>query len=582
MDPCVVEASDCDWSTAGQLVEDGVLVVRNLDVTPSELEAKLQVLGRGMMGGKKLLKYERWPGQSPAVTEHLALLGNYKAKKKNDIVACEKGDAIAEFKPATLDITEWHTDGSFLPEPKSAIALYAPMNGVLPAEGGETRFASCKRGFATLHPTMKARLGGSSVHSYEVFMRFLEQRDPSRPKATTFKPDQTWPLVRDGDCLYVNPKNTRSSPVDVLELARHIVDSGVYSHFWRPGDLVVWDNRKLLHAATPFDHHKYERLLYRAEFQGEVVKRRLFATPDTVVWGYFEERDPVMTVESGSIVKVDTVSGSEQVTPKKGDWNIPQELFDIHAQVTDRLGPHIITGPIAVTGAEPGDTLRIDVLDVELRSDFAWTFCPSRTGGGLRDTAPPGQDCPRFTRLGEGWAYPEWGGKLDLAPFFGIIATAPKGPRVNSIPPSEAYAGNLDCKLLTKGSTLYIPVHVPGALVFVGDGHARQGDGECCGTALETALSGTFKFTVLKQKIPLRAENATSLITLACRVDLDDAVKAAIHFMLDWLAELRPKLDRMDAYCLCSVAADLKVTQVVNGDVRGVHLVLDKAHLPAA
>lgn len=622
-----VEASNDIWRNIVEAMESadgqGLLCLRGLDLSPTELEVVLARLGAIWHGD--LLRYDRWPGQSPGVEgcPHLALLGNYKARKENDMgVVCEKGDAIAEFKPASMDISEWHTDGSFLATPKTAIALYAPMiENALPAEGGETRFASCVRALEMLKcsdPALYDRLKTlNSVHSWEVFMRFLEARDPARPKATAeqcaAKPDQAWPIVRSAgrdECLYVNPKNTRcvldphGNTVDegielVRGLGQRIVDSGVYAHAWRPGDLILWNNTRLLHAATPFDHLTYERLLYRAEFRGEPVfpPFKLESAPDTVCWGYLDPSiKPRLCVPSGAVVSVDTVSGGPEVAPPQGDasWStIPDELYQIHAACSsDRLGPHILTGPIFVQGAEPGDCLRIDILDVSLRSDWAWTVVPSRTGGGL--TMLSGQpyldaadlDKPRYTRLvnapGSGWAFPSWGGTLDCAPFFGVLGVAPACGRVNSIPPSEDYGGNLDLKLLTRGATLWLPVQVSGALLFVGDGHARQGDGECCGTALETALTGVFKLSVVKGQTlqAPRAETDRELVTIACQSSIDDAAAAALQRMLEWLAELRPNLSRLDAYCLCSVAADVRVTQFVNGDVRGVHVILNKNHLP--
>ena len=611
----------------------GVVVVRDLDLSGRELEIFLEKFGEKW--DASLVNYERWPGQSPGIEgcPHLALLGNYKARKANDFgVACVEGDSIAEFKPATKETSEWHTDGSFLALPKKAIALYAPKKGALPSEGGETRFASCKRGFESLNEETKEKVRKmTSTHSWESFMRFLESRDASREKVTEAqclaKPDQSWPVVRvvEGEeSLYVNAKNTKEitdekgEAVDlkfVEELAEAVVKTGVYAHMWRPGDLVIWDNRRLLHAASPFDHLKHERLLLRAEFKGEpVLSHTLKATVESVAWGYLDPFiKPKLTVYSGSVVKIDTVSGPKNLLPPNYDtkWHIPQELFEIHEKVTDRLGPHILTGPVAVRGAKAKTTiLKIDVLEVDCRTDWAWTFTPERSGGAMGLLKPqvtascscvtfdPSQlDCDkaRHTRLdydaktpGSGWALPPWGGKLDLKPFFGVMGIAPATGRVNSIPPSDIYGGNLDLKNLTKGSTLYLPVQTDDALFYVGDGHARQGDGEVCGTALETCLAGTFRFTVLPNTRNLdhvRVETPTELIALGVTSDdnatLDAAAALAIDRMLKWLSEIRPNLGLQDAYCLLSVAADLRVTQVVNGPAHhGAHIVLEKSLLP--
>jgi acetamidase/formamidase/alpha-ketoglutarate-dependent taurine dioxygenase len=599
LSPLGVETSslpttDTEWKELARAMSEegrGVLVFRNLDVTPQELETVLSKLGQVL--GHDLLPYERWPGQSPGIDgcPHLALLGNYKARTANELVegGCTVGERIAEFKPASLQLSEWHTDGSFLARPKTFIALYAPADtdlSALPPEGGETRFASCQ---ITAEQQEKYK-GWTSVHSWKSFMQFLEARDPARPKVTeeqcAAKPDQTWPLVHHANgCLYINPKNTKAiydgngKEVDkelVMTLAKEVVDGGVYWHNWQPGDLVLWDNQCLLHAATPFDALKYERLLYRAEFGPHHLPCR----PDTVVWGYLEERPPVASVESGAVVVVDTVNGS--IEPPEQFVDIPKELYEIHEQVTDRVGPHILTGPIAVHGAEPGDTLQIDIIDVKMRSDWAWTL--HKKSGEIRHT--------RLCPLAGGTAEPEWGGCIECSePFFGVLGVAPpQQERVNSIPPSTEFGGNLDLKLLSRGSTLYLPVHTAGALLFVGDGHARQGDGECCGTALETALTGTFRLTVLKKSEgtkPLqaaRAETPTTLIGIGISSsNLEEAVDSALQHLVDWIVEeLRPTMSRIDAECLCSIAADISVTQIVNGTTRGAHAVLQKRHLPPA
>jgi len=612
----------------------GVLVIKGLDLSPNELEQLLHKIGKAMNADP--LKYDRWPGQSKNIEEcpYLALLGNYVARKDNDLgVKCKKGQGIAEFKPATNKISEWHTDGSFLASPKQAIALYAPYNikDALPLEGGETRFASCVRGLRLLSPELRAKAcKTSAVHSWETFMRFLEARDPSRPKVTAEdvakKPDQTWPLVRNctttaggisQECLYLNPKNTKrliykdnenaiptEIPKDFIdELAQYVLDSGVYAHKWEAGDFVIWNNSKLLHAASPFDHTKYQRLLFRCEFKGKEVQaplpKYIPCTVESVAWGYLSrERKPVLSVQSGDVVTVDTVSGSESVLPINFDteWNIPPELKLIHNHVSDRLGPHILTGPIAIQRADPSrHCLQIDILDIKLRSDWSWTFSPSRTGGALGTQANGIEfDVPRHTRLepGAGWAKPSWGGVLDIAPFFGVLGVAPPQylpARVSSIPPSEVYGGNLDLKMLTAGSTLYLPIHSDKVLLYIGDGHARQGDGECCGTALETALQGTFRLSLIA--IPpsfnhrARAETNDSLITIGIveheEQTFETAAQRAISSMLDWLClELRPNLNRTDAYCLISVAGDIRVTQLVNSPTRGTHLVLPKRVLP--
>jgi len=283
----------------------GLLVVKGQTLTPRECQ---QAAAKFAPFLGEPLKYDRWPGQSPGIddAECVALLGNYRARKQDDlgVVGCKPGDRIAEYKPAITEIEEWHTDGSFLASPKKAILLYAPKGDYpLPSTGGRTGFASCTRAYRRLAESEQKQYACmSSVHSWEVFMRLLERRDPSREKVTAAdvakKPDQTWPIVRvhppTGEpSLYVNPKNTRcvlsggrreddgSKLID--NLGKLIVEEAYY-HKWEAGDFVLWDNRCLLHAATPFDATKHERLLFRLEFPGEPVQgfEVTYATAPTI------------------------------------------------------------------------------------------------------------------------------------------------------------------------------------------------------------------------------------------------------------------------------------------------------------
>ena len=276
----------------------GVLVFRDQHLTPADLESACAKLAAHFVGQQP---YTRWPGQSKPIPgcPHLALLGNYEARRDGEFgMDVVRGETIGEFKPATDAIEEWHTDGSFLENPKVAIALYAPqVPDALPppGAGGETRFASCAAAFEKMSDAEKEDAEAlDAVHSWELFMRLLERRDPDRPKVTAeeiaAKPDQTWPLVRrhpvtGAKSVYVSPKNTRAvvrrdsgarlapdaAKTLVETLGRRVVDSGVYAHEWRRGDFVIWDNRVLLHAASPFDAEAHQRLLFRMEFKGEPV-----------------------------------------------------------------------------------------------------------------------------------------------------------------------------------------------------------------------------------------------------------------------------------------------------------------------
>ena len=304
---------------------------------------------------------------------------------------------------------------------------------------------------------------------------------------------------------------------------------------------------------------------------------RLTATPDTVHWGYLDANlPPVLRVKSGDRIDLESISGRPEFVPKEG-FTIPPEYAAIHGKVKPQLGPHILTGPVYVEGAEPGDTLEVRILDVRLRQD--WGYNTIRPLGG---TLP--EDFTSFQlriipiARNEMKATMPWGGKLPLSPFFGVIATAPPPNygKVSSVVPRE-FGGNMDNKELVAGTTLYLPVFVPGALFSAGDGHAVQGDGEVDGTAIETALGGTFELIVRKDmrlKMP-RAETATHYITMGMDPDLDDAAKQACREMITLLRE-KANLSAEDAYRLMSFACDLRVTQLVDEN-KGIHAMIAKS-----
>lgn len=306
------------------------------------------------------------------------------------------------------------------------------------------------------------------------------------------------------------------------------------------------------------------------------------AAPDTVHWGFFDATlRPVLTIESGETVTISTVSGASDVMPPSdGLFAVPEALSAIHARVEPRFPFHICTGPVAVRGARPGHVLEVRVKEVKLHYD--WGFNLIRPlHGALPDDFPERRlihiplDADSMTgRL-------PWGLDLPLRPFFGIMAVAPPASwGVVPTPPPRRNGGNIDNKELAAGSTLYLPIFVEDALFSVGDGHAAQGDGEVCLTAIETGLVGTFELIVrddLQLEWPV-AETPTHWITMAFDPDLDDCAVIALRAMIA-LIEARAGLSREDAYTLCSLAADLRITQVVNGS-KGVHMMLEKKLLP--
>jgi acetamidase/formamidase len=314
--------------------------------------------------------------------------------------------------------------------------------------------------------------------------------------------------------------------------------------------------------------------------QGGVTDLRL--TPANVHWGYYDAKvKPVLTVTPGARVRVETmVAGGLQRLRLAGvkEEEIPDSLKAVEANVTERgPGVHPMTGPIFVDGAQPGDTLEIRIQAIEFLHNFGVNaFSPG--GGVLPDEFPyAGLKLMRWAAGAREVAFAP-GVTLPLAPFFGSIGVAPPPlvGRISSRPPGF-HGGNLDNKDLVAGTTLYLPVHVPGALLSIGDGHGRQGDGEVTGTALETSLRGTFEILVRKgQRLRWpRAETPTHLIAMGLHEDLDEATRLAVREMVDWLVSDKT-MTRDDAYMLCSLAADLRVTQAVDA-TKGVHAMLAKS-----
>lgn len=314
-----------------------------------------------------------------------------------------------------------------------------------------------------------------------------------------------------------------------------------------------------------------------------MTHHQLSATPETVHWGYFDAGlAPVLTARSGDRVTLESISGGPDELPADPRFEIPPEYRTIHARHKPRLGPHILTGPIAIDGALPGDVLEVRILEVDLRQN--WAYNQIRP---LKGALP--EDFPLHRRVhieldrARREATMPWGTRVPLAPFFGVMGVAPPPVygAVSSVEPRE-YGGNIDLKELQQGATFFLPVWAPGALFSAGDGHAVQGDGEVNLTALETAMRGTFEFVLHKQrnwKMP-RALTATHYITVGLDVDLDQAAKQALREMIQLIGELGG-LSREDAYMLCSIACDLRVTQLVDGN-KGIHAMLPRALLPNA
>lgn len=312
-----------------------------------------------------------------------------------------------------------------------------------------------------------------------------------------------------------------------------------------------------------------------------MAHHRLVSSPDTVRFGMFDAAfDPVLTVNPGDSVTFECVSGGTEVMPPPGSpYAVPAALQAIHDSNPMRIGPHILTGPVAIAGAEPGDMLEVQIEAIEPNND--WGYCAVRPlAGTLPEDFPDRYVSHIAVDKARGVCKPEWGPELPLAPFFGTMGVAPpaKYGRLSSREPRE-HGGNMDNKELTAGATLYLPVWVPGANFSVGDGHGRQGDGEVCVNALEMGLTGTFTF-VLHKGAPFawpRAETPTHYILMGFNEDLDLAMKQALRQTIDFITA-RTSLTRVQAYQFCSLAVDFRVTQTVNGE-KGVHAMLEKGVL---
>jgi acetamidase/formamidase len=312
----------------------------------------------------------------------------------------------------------------------------------------------------------------------------------------------------------------------------------------------------------------------------------LQASPKTIVWGHYDATSaPVLRVKSGDTVKIHTVLTNNPT--RLAANNVPadqieQSLKDIYAEgavaAADKgPGGHILTGPIFVEGAEPGDVLEIRIQAIDLAIPYAYNGF-GRTSGFLPEDFPysktkiiPLDQKRMVANFGPGIEIP-------LHPFFGSMGIAPPPAmgRVSSVPPG-VYGGNMDNKYLVAGTTLYLPVNAEGALFEVGDGHAGQGDGEVDITAMETSLVGTFQFIVRKDlhfTWP-RAETPTEYISMGMNKDLVEATKQAVRQMIEFLVDDK-HLTRDDAYMLASVAADLHITELVDSNV-GVHMMLLKS-----
>jgi len=310
----------------------------------------------------------------------------------------------------------------------------------------------------------------------------------------------------------------------------------------------------------------------------------LKATPATVHRGFFDATlPPVLTIDSGDFVKLETATGNPRWFENLGvpKDKIPAELYAVYEGVEGAgRGDHTLNGPIAVRGAEPGDMLEIRILAVDVRLPIAGQgFTPGR--GVLPDQFPVAKSRVLWIDLKAKTIEYAPGVHVPTEPFWGVIGTAPP-PEMGRVPSGapNIFGGNLDNSDLRPGSTLYLPVFNAGGLVSIGDGHAAQGHGEVCLSAVETSLKGEVQIILHKrQQAPSlkgpRAETPTHYMTMGLNADLDEAARSATSDMLDFLVDTKG-LSRDDAYMLASASMDLVITQAVDG-TKGVHALMPKS-----
>ena len=305
-------------------------------------------------------------------------------------------------------------------------------------------------------------------------------------------------------------------------------------------------------------------------------------SPTTVAWGnYWSETPPALRIKSGDYVKVHTLITSNPERLEGAGLpadQVENELRNVQVIATKDRGPggHILTGPIYIEEAEQGDILEIKINAIDLAIPYGYNAIGQN--GFLSDEIFDRKmqiiQLDKEKMLGH---FAD-GIEIPLRPFFGSMGVAPpkEAGKWNSAPP-WIHAGNLDNKELVAGTTLFIPVHVKGALFEIGDGHAAQGNGEVDITAIETSLKGTLQFIVHKGKLLKwpRAETPTHIITMGCDRDLNAATHIAVREMIQYLVQEK-KLSQSDAYMLCSIAVDVNITQLVDGNV-GVHAMLPKS-----
>jgi acetamidase/formamidase len=309
------------------------------------------------------------------------------------------------------------------------------------------------------------------------------------------------------------------------------------------------------------------------------------STPENVVWGAIDPtKEPVERVESDSVVQIETISHEgileDQPGPEEFFTNagIPEsEILEDQVRVYDEVphdgaGPHVVTGPVYIEDAEPGDVLEVEVLDIDFRVPYGANTMRQRKGGLPSEFTWNDSEVIEFD-LDRGVAELSDTTEIPLEPFQGIMAVGPTATtgRVNSVPPGP-FGGNIDIQGTGVGTTLYFPVFAPGALFFTGDGHALQGNGEVDLTALETSLTPTFRFTLHKDAQQMDwpvADTDEDVYVMGINDDLDNAMEQALREAISLLVHQKD-MTPTEAYRLLSLAGDFNVSQIVDIN-KGIH-----------
>lgn len=323
------------------------------------------------------------------------------------------------------------------------------------------------------------------------------------------------------------------------------------------------------------------------------IDHRIRTIPENMVWGYYgADVRPIATVKDGDTVEIQAVNmaGISRKDPQAffRDHHLPmdeqaQDMFDIIQRVKPEpsgLTGHMLTGPVYIDGAEPGDMLEVRILDIFPRSGYGVNAVWPK-GGDIGEDVSQSENFVYLYDMKKQTASFKEGVEIPMRPFFGVMAVSPPAStgRISSIPPGF-YGGNLDLKHLVKGSTLYLPVSVKGALYTAGDSHAAQGNGEISGVAIEASLTQVVRFIVHKGSTlkQVRAETPTHFIAIGLDPDLNKAMKDAARQCCAFLQE-ELGYTFNEALSIASTGVNFEVTQAVDRTL-GVHAMIPKSIFP--